>query len=106
MRNNGNELPTGKSVKEMGLREDTPLTVDIFKIHITVHCYHGQKKVDLEVEPSTKAGHLKKHFESLCRIAADNQNLSKEDTLIEDDGISLDDVDIQANEVLNLEPIL
>ncbi|KAG7373573.1 ubiquitin family protein [Nitzschia inconspicua] len=100
----GEELPSGKTAKEMGLREGTPLKVEIFKIPVKVQTW-DDKTVDLMVEPCETLSDIKKMLEPDSGIAADNQVISKAGDVLQDDAKTANDLGIVANDVLQLEPM-
>ncbi|KAG7340862.1 ubiquitin family protein [Nitzschia inconspicua] len=100
----GEELPSGKTAKEMGLREGTPLKVEIFKIPVKVQTW-DDKTVDLMVEPCETLSDIKKMLEPDSGIAADNQVISKAGDVLQDDAKTANDLGIVANDVLQLEPL-
>jgi hypothetical protein len=78
----GQELPLGDGdcpapcAKEMGLHDGDVLSLNIFKIPLTVSNWNGQVH-DVMVEPSETVADLKKKLEDPSGIVASNQKLRK-----------------------------
>ena len=76
----GKELPDGKAVREMGLKEGDTIQVGVFKLPITVKTPDG-KTVSLGVEPTDSIDTIKKLIQKETGIDAKKQvlNLGEEE---------------------------
>lgn len=100
----GNELPEdGSSVKDMGLRDGSTVTVEIFMIPVTVESWDGNQ-FQLMIDPAELLSSLKQSLEVKADILAKNQILHFDKTPLDNDTKALEDYGLQSNSVLSLEP--
>jgi hypothetical protein len=98
----GEELPMGTTAKELGLKDGSPLAVDI-KIPIQIKTW-DDKTLDLLAKPCDKLSDMKKQIAGGSGISPANQVLSKAGNILEGDANAVEELGIQANDVLVLEP--
>jgi ubiquitin C len=99
----GKELPKGKTVKDMGIRDGSAITVEVFKVPVTVKTMDG-KQIKVMVDPIDKLGDIKKQLENESGLAPENQKLFMNGDELMDDNKTADDYGIKADSVLDLEP--
>lgn len=100
----GAELPSdGSTVRDMAIREGTTLSVDIFKIPVTVKSW-DDRQFDILIEPTKELSVFKKQLEEDSGIAAENQNLSLAGDSLSDDTKALRDYSVVGGSVFDLEP--
>jgi len=100
---NGKEMPDGTTVKEMGITEGSELTVDLFKVPVTVKTFDG-KEFKVMVNPSDYISDLKHQLQDESGVPAKNQKLSLGEKELEDPNKTAGDYGIKAGSVIDLEP--
>mmetsp|Transcript_17796 Transcript_17796/g.33786 ORF Transcript_17796/g.33786 Transcript_17796/m.33786 type:complete len:2165 (-) Transcript_17796:45-6539(-) len=103
LKKDGRELPEGQTVKDIGIRNGDNLSVDVFKVPVTVNMMDG-KQIKIDVDPTDKLGDIKKQLEEESGIPPDNQQLFKDGNVLADDSKSAKEHGIEAGDVLDLEP--
>ena len=101
LKTGGKELPSGKTVSQMGLKEGDEIEVDIFKFPITVKKPDGGS-VKLNVEPSDSIDKIKKMIEKETGMDAKKQILKFKDEEVKG-GRSCRDCGIEKGSELELE---
>ena len=99
----GQEIPDGKTVKEMGITEGEKLSVEVFRVPVTVNTMDG-KQIKVMVDPTDTLGAIKKQLEKESGLAPDNQKLFMDGNELGDDGKTAEDYGIKAGSELDLEP--
>jgi len=104
----GNEIKNRNSLRNSGVQNESELTVEIFKLSVTVNTLDG-KSIEVMVDPSDHLSDIKLQLEEATGVPAQNQALSL-------DGVDLSSVDgdlsnktmadygIKTGSVLDLEP--
>jgi ubiquitin C len=100
---NDKECPDGKTVKDLGIQEGSDLTVDIFKVPITVNTMDG-KSIKAMVDPTNKMSAIKKQLEDESGLPASNQKLFMDGEELVDDNKKASDYGIKPGSILDLEP--
>ena len=103
LKKKGQELPNGRSAKDMGLQDGDDLEVDVFTVPVTVNTMDGNQ-IQIDVDPTDKLGDIKKQLENESGIPWDNQRLFKNGNELADDGKTAKDHGIEGGDVLDLEP--
>jgi hypothetical protein len=100
----GKELPSdGSTVKDMGIRDGSKLTVEFKKVPITVNTIDG-KKIKVMVDPTNKISDIKKQLEDESGLPAKNQRLFMNGEELREDNKTAADYGIKAGSELDLEP--
>ena len=100
----GKELPKGnKTAKAMGLQDGSILSVEIYKVPITVTTIDG-KQIKVQVDPTDKLADIKRQLEEDSGLSKDNQKLYMGGNELLDDNKSAADYGIRAGSELDLEP--
>jgi ubiquitin C len=102
----GKELPSdGKTVKDMGMgiQDGSTLTVDIYKVPITVETKDG-KTLSLNVEPSDTIDALKKMIQKETDLEPKKQCLKFDEEELKNPRSTVDGCGIKAGSTLTLEP--
>ena len=101
---NGNELPSGQTAKDMGLKEGDDLEVEIKQVPVSVRTMDGDT-IQVMVDPIGESiGDIKNKLASESGIPAHNQQLFKDGDKLDNDSKKAKDYGIKANTVLDLEP--
>ena len=67
-------MPTGKTLRDLGVKDGSLIKVDIYKIPITINTLDGDQ-IELEVDPTEPMSGLKKQLEDKSGLPASNQRL-------------------------------
>ena len=100
---NGKELPGGKTVKDMGIKDGSDIKVEVFKVPITVNTMDG-KQIKFMVDPSEKLRNIKVQLEQESGLSANNQKLFMHGEELADDNKTAADCGIKKGSNLDLEP--
>ncbi|CAB9516895.1 Polyubiquitin (Fragment) [Seminavis robusta] len=103
LKHNGKEFADGKTVKDMGIKEGSDLTVEIFKVPVTVNTADG-KSIKVMIDPTDKLSDIKVQLEDETGVAAKNQRLSMNGQELTDPNKTAKDYGIKKGSVLDLEP--
>jgi hypothetical protein len=96
----GEEMPSGSTMQDLGLKDGSSLTLEIFKIPITVNCPDCQV-LSPNVEPIDTIDTIKQMIEDDTGINADQQILKLAEDILMDG--TVDGNGIKAGSVLTLE---
>jgi ubiquitin-like protein Nedd8 len=99
---NGKELPNGKMAKDMGVRDGSTLTVDIFTVPVIVNTMDG-KQIKVKVDPTQPIFDIKSKLELESGLPAKNQRLFLNGAELEDGKVA-SQYGIQGGTVLDMEP--
>lgn len=99
----GKELDDGTSLGKAGVTNGSKLTVEPFRVPVTVKTYDG-KEIKLMVDPANYLSDIKMMIEPESGIPAPNQELFKDNKKLEDDNKKAEDYGIKAGTVLYMEP--
>jgi hypothetical protein len=99
----GKELGPNDTVKSAGIQDGSDLTVDVFKIPVTVNTMDG-KKIKFMIDPMDNIGAIKKQLENDSGIPAKNQNLFMNGEEFSDPNKTAEDYGVKKGSVLDLEP--
>eukprot|EP00934_Nitzschia_sp_Nitz4_P000475 Nitzschia sp. Nitz4//scaffold71_size96697//4727//10756//NITZ4_004685-RA/size96697-processed-gene-0.125-mRNA-1//-1//CDS//3329557217//475//frame0 len=100
---NGKKLPKRGTAKDMGIREDSDINVDIFKVPVIVNNWDG-KRIEIMVDPLAKLSEMKKDLEPESGIKVSNQALFLGEQELTDDNKRAKAYGIEGGTVLDLEP--
>jgi Ubiquitin family len=101
---NGREIPDkNMTVAKAGLQSGSKLTVEAFKIPITVSTCDG-KTIILMVDPNNYLSDIKRMVEPESGVPAPNQRLFSNNKELDNDLQKADEAGIKANTVLYMEP--
>jgi ubiquitin C len=104
LKSQGKELPSdGSTVKDMGIRDGSALTVELKQVPITVNTIDG-KKIKVMVDPTNTMSDIKKQLEDEAGVPAKNQRLSMNGEELSDDNKTAADYGIKPGSELDLEP--
>jgi len=99
----GKELGKGQTVRDAGISDGSELTVDIYKVPISVNNADGTQ-FKLMVEPTDYLSDIKLQLEQKSGVPAKNQKLSLSGEELVDPNRTAVDYGIEAGTVLDLEP--
>jgi len=99
----GKEIKDGTTMKESGVQDGSDLSVDLFKVPVTVNTYDG-KSIKVMIDPSDRLSDIKVQLEEKTGVAAKNQKLSMGGEELTDPNKTAGDYGIKAGSVLDLEP--
>ena len=100
------ELPNGGStVKDMGIKEEDVLVVEVYEVPISVTDIDG-KRIQLSIDPTDPIGEIKNIVSNKSGVPADNQKLFRhgDDEELRDDSKSAQECGIEAEAELDMEP--
>ena len=104
MKFKGNELnDNDASLKKCGIVNGSKLTVEPFRIPITVKTMEGES-IPLLIEPTAYISDIKRMVEAKSGVPAQNQNLFHKGVELDNDANNALDYNIVANDVLEMEP--
>ena len=103
LKKDGQVLPCDQKAKEMGIRDGDTLSVDVYTVPITVSTMDG-KQIKIHVDPTDSLRDIKKQLEDESGIPWDNQELFKDDIVLDDDSKTAGDHGIDDGDELYLEP--
>jgi hypothetical protein len=98
----GKELPNGKTVKDMGIRDGSAVTVEIYKIPITVNTKDGLQ-FSLNVEPCDTIDTIKKMIEKETGLEPKKQCLKLGEEELKNGRSSADECGVKAGVSLTLD---
>lgn len=103
LKHEGKEFANGKTIKDMGIQDGSDLTVEIFKVPITVNMTDG-KSIKVMIDPTNKISDIKVLLEKESGVAASNQKLSMNGQDLSDSNKSASDYGVKKGSVLDLQP--
>ena len=103
LKHNGKEFANDKTVKGMGIQDGSELTVEIFKVPVTVRTMDG-KSIQVMIDPTDRLSDIKVQLEEESGIPAKNQKISMNGTELTDANKTAKDYGIKKGSVLDLEP--
>jgi len=103
LKHKGKEIPAGKKLKDVGIKDGDDIQVDTMKVPVTVKTKDG-KEHKIMVAPSDKLGDIKKQLQDMTGIPVDAQILCKDGKELTDDNKTASDLGIKAGTTLTLDP--
>ncbi|GKZ01305.1 hypothetical protein MPSEU_001081500 [Mayamaea pseudoterrestris] len=103
LKQNGKDLPKDASVRKMGIKDGSTITVEPFKIPIAVKLMDG-KIIKAMIEPSSKLCDIKDQLAAESGIPGKNQCLKFNDDELADDNKSAVEYGLESGSQLELEP--
>jgi len=97
------ELPGNQTAKEACLRDGSRLSVEVFRVPVTVNTMDG-RRLEVMVDPTGYLSDMKISLEGISGLPATNQKLSINGEELTDDTKKASDYCIKAGSVLDLEP--
>ena len=102
LKKDGKTIENGSSAKTAGVLDNDTLTVELFKINITVGTMDGEK-IKTAIDPFKSIGDIKKALASESGVPADNQVLFKDGKVLANDKTA-SECGILDGDELDLEP--
>ena len=103
LKHKGKEIPAGKKLKDVGIKDGDDIQVDTMKVPVTVKTKDG-KEHKIMVAPSDKLGDIKKQLQDMTGIPVDAQILCKDGKELTNDNKTASDLGIKAGTTLTLDP--